>query len=397
MEISKRAGSIAPSLTLKITAMANELKAQGKSVVGFGAGEPDFPTPKFICDAAIEAIQKGMTRYTPAAGTKQLREEIAKSLKAKYGLDYAFENIVVSNGAKHSLFNACQAILNEGDECIIPSPFWLTYPELVKMAQGVPVFVQGAEENGFKPTIEQFKAAITEKTKAIILNSPSNPCGGVYSKEELEAIAEMAIEKDIYIISDEIYAELVYEGEKHISIATLGEEIKERTIVVNGMSKAYAMTGWRIGYTASNLKLAKAMGSYQSHATSNPNSIAQAASVAALKGEQSFIEEMRLVFDKRRQVMCELINEIDGISAIPPKGAFYVMMNIKNIIGKSFNGKVIEGSASFAEMLLESELCAVVPGIAFGTDEFVRLSYAISEADIREGIKRIASFIGKVK
>ncbi|MEZ4358239.1 MAG: pyridoxal phosphate-dependent aminotransferase [Eubacteriales bacterium] len=397
MKLSDRVLTISPSLTLKITAQAKELKASGKNVIGFGAGEPNFSTPGFICDAAKEAIDKGFTKYTPASGTRELKTSIAENLYKKSGLSYEADCIVVSNGAKHSLFNICQAILNPGDECILPSPYWLTYPELIKMAGGVPIYIEGKEQNEFKPTIEDFKKAITSHTKAIMLNSPSNPCGCVYTKKELEEIAKIAVENDLYVISDEIYSELVYDGNEHVSIASLGEDIKERTIVVNGMSKAYAMTGWRIGYTASNKELAKAMGSYQSHATSNPNSIAQYASVAALKGNDDFIKDMVKVFDNRRNLICSLLDKVPGLSYIRPKGAFYVMVNISGAIGKSINGQVISGSADFGEQLIKNVLVAVIPGAAFGADNYVRLSYALSEADITDGIKRISEFMDMLK
>ena len=397
MKLSDRVLTISPSLTLKITAQAKELKASGKNVVGFGAGEPDFSTPDFICDAAKEALDKGFTKYTPASGTRELKTAIAENLYKKYALSYEADCIVVSNGAKHSLFNICQAILNPGDECILPAPYWLTYPELIKMAGAVPKYIEGKEKDEFKPRAEDFKNAISSRTKAIILNSPSNPCGSIYNKKELEEIAKIAIKNDLYVISDEIYSELVYGGNKHVSIASLGDEIKERTIVVNGMSKAYAMTGWRIGYTASNKELAKAMSSYQSHATSNPNSIAQYASLAALNGKDDFIKKMIQVFDNRRKLICSLLDGIPGLSHIRPNGAFYVMLNISNAIGKTVNGQVISGSADFAEQLIKNVLVAVIPGAAFGADNYVRLSYALSEADITEGVARIGEFMKILK
>jgi len=393
MQLSNRVMGIAPSLTLKISAMEKELKAQGRDVVGFGAGEPDFDTPQFIKDAAKTALDKGLTKYTPAEGTKELKEAIAARLNAKYGLSYAPDCITVNNGAKHSLFNVCQAILNPGDECLLPSPYWLTYPELVKMADALPVYVETTEENDFKASVEDLEKALTKKTKALILNSPSNPCGCVYGRQEMQEIADFAVKHGLYVISDEIYDELVYGGREHVSIATLGEEIKERTILVNGMSKAYSMTGWRIGYTASVKELAKAMGSYQSHATSNPNSIAQYASAAALKGPQDFIGEMRHSFEKRRNLMYDMINGIEGLSCRMPDGAFYIMVNISDVIGKTYEGKTITGSLDFSEMLLSATLTAVVPGVAFGADRFVRLSYATSEDKIKKGIERIGEFI----
>ncbi len=394
MILSSKAAGIAPSATLKIDAMAKKLKSEGRDVVGFGAGEPDFDTPENIRNAAKKALDMGLTRYTPAAGSLELRRAIAERLADKYGLDYTPDDIVVSNGAKHSLFNVFAAILNPGDEVIIPSPYWVTYPELVKMSDGVPVFVETGQS--FKVTADEIRAAVTERTKALILNSPSNPCGAVYTREELEAIAEAAAEAGIFVISDEIYDELVYEGE-HVSIASLGGRIKDLTIVVNGMSKTYAMTGWRIGYTASAREIAKVMGAYQSHAASNPNSIAQYASIEALKGPQDEVGKMRDVFDKRRRLLCELINGIDGLSCEMPGGAFYVMMNISKLIGKKYDGIEIKGSLDFSELLLERTLTAVVPGVAFGADGYVRLSYAVSEEHIRKGLERIKEFVLSLK
>jgi aspartate aminotransferase len=397
MKLSDRVMGIAPSLTLKITAMSNELKAQGRNVIGFGAGEPDFTTPQFIRDAAKEALDKGLTKYTPSSGTNDLRKAFADRLLAKYGLEYAPKNIIVSNGAKHSLFNVCQAVLNPGDECIIPAPYWLTYPELVKMAGAVPVYVETTEHDGFKAKVEDLQKAVTPKTKALILNSPSNPCGCVYDKEELIKIAEFALNNKLVVISDEIYDELVYGGKEQTSIATLGEEIKDNTVIINGLSKTYAMTGWRIGYTASNKALAEAMDGYQSHAASNPNSIAQYASVAAMKGPQDFIAQLRDTFDRRRLLMHKLINDIPDISALLPDGAFYIMMNISGLVGKTYEGKPITGSLDFSEMLLAATLTAVVPGVAFGADNFVRLSYATSEDNIQKGIERIGEFVEMLK
>ena len=300
---------------------------------------------------------------------------------------------MISNGAKHSLFNAFQAILNPGDEVILISPYWLTYPELVKMADGVPVYVEAKEANNFEPLAEDIEAAVTDKTKAIIVNNPSNPCGCIYSQKTIDDIAAIAKKHDFFIVSDEIYGELVYDGNKHLSIANVSEDAYERTILVNGLSKTYAMTGWRIGYTASTPEIAKVMGSYQSHATSNPCSVAQFAGVEALVGSQDEIAKMREEFDSRRKMMVKLINEIDGLSCLTPMGAFYVMLNISKIKGRSIDGEVIEDSVGFAEKLLEKKLTAVIPGAAFGADDFVRLSYAISSEAIEKGIGRIAEFV----
>ncbi len=394
MKLSAKALGISPSVTLKVTAMAKKMQQEGKDVVGFGAGEPDFDTPANIVEAAKIALDKGMTRYTPSSGIVELRKAIAERLMKKYGLSYAPGEIVVSNGAKHSLFNAFAAILNPGDEVIIPAPYWLTYPELVRMHDGVPVFLE--TDATFKATADSIRRAMTDHTKALILNSPSNPCGAVYTRAELEAIAALAVEKDILVVSDEIYDELIYEGE-HVSIASLGEEIKQRTILVNGLSKTYAMTGWRIGYTASVKEIADLMDAYQSHAASNPNSIAQYASVEALSGPQEEIRRMREAFDKRRKLLCGLIGEIDGLSCEIPGGAFYVMMNIAAAKGKSIGGEKITGSLDFTELLLKYAETAVVPGISFGADDYVRLSYAMSEENIRKGMARIKEFMGKLE
>lgn len=398
MQLSKKALAIAPSLTLKISAMSAEMKKNGIDVIGFGAGEPDFDTPQYIKDAAIEALAKGMTKYTAASGSNELKSAVCERYQRKYGLAYEPANVVISNGAKHSLFNACQAILNPGDEVIIIAPYWVTYPELVKMADGVPVIVEAVEreakeEDDFQPNIDRIRRAITPKTKAIIINSPSNPCGCVYERERLEKLAALAQEYDLYIISDEIYDELVYDNYKAYSIASFGEDAKERTIVVNGVSKAYSMTGWRIGYTLSNEKIAKVMGSYQSHATSNPCSIAQYASVAALSGPQDEVKKMLKAFERRRILMASAINAIDGLSCLVPEGAFYIMMNIRQLIGKKSNGREIKGSLDFCEYILEQNKVALIPGIAFGADHHVRLSYATSEENIVEGIKRIGEFV----
>lgn len=389
IKLSEKNQNITASVTLAIDSKAKQMMAEGINVISFGVGEPDFNTPDHIKAAAIDALEKGLTRYTAASGIPKLRELICKKLKDDNQLEYKPEEIIVSNGAKQSLHNALQAICNPGDEVIIPAPYWVSYPELVKISDAVPVIVKCTEENGFRLTKEALLAAITPKTKALILNSPSNPTGSLYTKEELVAIAEIAVENNIIIISDEIYEKLVYDDAKHISIASLNEKIKEITIVVNGMSKAYAMTGWRIGYTASHIKIAKIMGNVQSHATSHPNTIAQYASLAALTSSDESIESMRLAFDERRKFMVDRINKIEGLSCIEAKGAFYIMMNISKVIGKELKGKTVDGSMIFSEILLDHANVAVVPGIAFGDDNYVRLSYANSMENIKEGLNRI--------
>lgn len=389
--LSNKALGITPSVTLKITAMAKKMQDEGIDIVGFGAGEPDFITPKNIIDAAKKALDAGVTHYTAAAGTPALRAAIVKRMKEMCGLEYAPADIVVSNGAKHSLFNALAAILNPGDEVIIPVPYWVTYPELVRMSDGVPVFLESGPN--FKVTVKQIKDALTPRTKALILNSPSNPSGAVYTEEELKEIAKVAVEADMFVISDEIYDELIYEG-SHTSIASLGKEIKDLTIVVNGLSKTYAMTGWRIGYTASSRKIADVMEAYQSHATSNPNSIAQYAGIEALSGPQDTVAAMKQAFNKRRLLICKMINDIEGLSCRLPAGAFYVMMDISGLKGaKTADGTVINGSMDFTEAALKYAKTAVVPGLSFGADDYVRLSYATSEEDIIAGMTRIGEFV----
>lgn len=397
MNISKKFQSVTPSSTLAITAKVNEMKANGINVVGFGAGEPDFNTPEHIREAAIKAINDGFTRYTPASGTKDLKAAVAEKFARDNNLSYGVENIVISNGAKHSLMNALGVILNPGDEVIIPTPCWVSYPEMVKLNDGVPVLLKASEEEGFVVSAEKIKSAITDKTRAIIINTPSNPTGMIYSEEELRKIADLCVEKNIYVISDEIYEHLIYDGGKHVSIASFNDEIKDLTIIINGVSKTYAMTGWRIGYTASNAALAKAMSSVQSHATSNPNSIAQKAAEAALNGSMGPVLAMRSEFEKRRTYMVNRINTLSGVSCLMPQGAFYVMMNIEALIGKAINGKTIQGSNSFAEILLDEALVSVVPCSDFDSDKHVRWSYATSMENIIEGLNRLEEFLNKLQ
>ncbi|MGM0437038.1 MAG: pyridoxal phosphate-dependent aminotransferase [Bacillota bacterium] len=396
MKLSERSQKVNASMTLALSAKAGQMKADGYDVVSFGAGEPDFNTPEHIAEAGKEAIDKGFTNYTPAAGTKDLKKAVQKKFKEDNNLDYDLDQIIVSNGAKHSLFNTFQTILNPGDEVIIAQPYWVSYPETVKLGGGVPVYVEAKEENDFKMKISDIEKAVTEKTKAIILNSPNNPTGCVYNREELQAIADLAVKEDFFVVSDEIYEELIYGDNEHISIASLGEEIKERTIVINGMSKAYAMTGWRIGFAAGPKEIVEIMSNIQSHATSNPNSIAQYASKVGLNGSKEVTKKMVKAFKERRNYMVEKINEISNVSCKKPEGAFYVMMNIEKLMGKKYEDKEIEGSMSFADILLEESKVAVIPGKAFGNDKFVRLSYATSLEDIKRGLERIKEFVNKV-
>jgi aspartate aminotransferase len=394
LDLSQNALQITPSMTLEITAKAKQLKAQGVDVIDFGVGEPDFDTPDYIKEAAIDAIKKGYTKYTPSSGISELKKAVCDKLLKDNGLKYQLDQIVISNGAKHSIYNALCAILNPGDEVIIPVPYWLSYPEMVRLAYGKPVFVKTKAENDFKITAEELKNAITSKTKALILNTPNNPTGSVYTKEELKELVEIIEEANIFVISDEIYEKLIYEG-SHISIASLNEKIKELTILVNGMSKAYAMTGWRIGYTASSLEVAKVMSNIQSHTTSNPNSIAQYASVAALSGDETVIKRMVEEFNKRRIYMVERINKIKGLKSNKPQGAFYVMVNIDEYIGKELKGKIIRGSIDFANALIERANVAVVPALPFGMDNYIRISYATSIENIEKGLNRIEEFLNK--
>ena len=393
MDFSFKNMAIAPSPTLSIDAKYKQMLADGIDVVGFGAGEPDFNTPEHIRNAAIDAINGGQTRYTPAAGTLKLRQAVANKFKSENGLEYSPTQIVVSNGAKHSLTNAFSAILNPGDEVIIPAPYWVSYPEMVKMADGVPKFVYADEKHDFKITAAQLEEAITAKTKAVILNSPSNPTGMVYTESELRALAETAVKHNLIIVADEIYEKLVYDDNKHVSIASFSEEIFNNTITINGVSKSYAMTGWRIGFAAANDKIAKIMSNIQSHAASNPNSIAQAATIAALEGPQDEVEAMRKIFAERREHMVKRINSIEGVSCIMPQGAFYVMMNVTDLFGKTFYGKTIQTSDDFAELLLEHAKVALVPGSGFGAEGYVRWSYATSIENIDKGLDRLEAFL----
>lgn len=397
LEVSKKAAAVKPSSTLAITAKAKELKAQGKDVVGFGAGEPDFNTPDNICEAAIEAIKDGFTKYTPASGIVELKEAIAKKFKTFNHLDYDTDQIVISNGGKHALTNIFTAIINPGDEVIIPAPYWLSYPEIIKLAGGVPVFVETKKEEGFKITAKALEEACTDKTKAFVLNTPNNPTGMLYTEEELRALADVACKKDIYVVADEMYEYLVYGDQEHISIATFNEDIYNRTITCSGVAKSYAMTGWRIGYTGSNKELAKLMGSVQSHQTSNPNSIAQKATVEALNGPQETVGEMVKVFDERRKYMYERITAMPHTDMIEPKGAFYAFVDVSEALGLSYKGSKLGDISRFAEILINDYNTAVVPCADFGFPEYIRLSYATSMENIQKGLDRIESFLKELQ
>lgn len=393
LTLSEKAAKVKPSSTLAITAKAKAMKAEGIDVVGFGAGEPDFNTPEHINAAAIAAINSGFTKYTPASGTEELKKAVCKKFEAFNGLNYAPNQVVISNGGKHSLTNIFQAITNPGDEVIIPAPYWLTYPEIVKLCGAVPVVVCGSKESGYKVTAKQIEDAVTDKTKAVILNTPSNPTGMVYSEEELQAIADVVVKKDIYVVADEMYEYLIYGDKKHVSIASLGEEIFKRTITCSGLSKSYAMTGWRIGYTGSSTEIAKMMGSIQSHQTSNPNSIAQKAALEALEGPQDSVETMKKEFDARRTYMYERVKAMPLVDCLEPEGAFYTFVDFTNVLAKFYQGQQIETADKAAEILIEDYRVAVIPCQDFGFDNYIRLSYAISKEAIEKGLDRIEEFL----
>jgi len=388
--------TITPSMTLAITAKAKQLRAEGKDVIGFGAGEPDFDTPQAIKQAGIDAINNNFTRYTEVNGTMQLRKLICKKLKEDNNLNYEPKNIIVNSGAKHSLYLALCAVLNPGDEVIVPVPYWVSYPEMVKIAGGVPVYVHTTGNNGFKLTYDNLKKAKTPKTKVIMLNSPSNPTGSVYTKEELQVVADFAVENNLLVISDEIYESIIYDDAKHISIASLGKEIAKNIITINGLSKTYAMTGWRIGYAAAEEDIIKAMSSIQGHTVSHPASIAQKAAETAMELDKSVVDDMVRQYDQRRKYMMNYFDtELTDLSYIMPAGAFYLYVNISKLFGKTYNNIKITCALDFAGALLENYLVAVIPGEGFGTKEYIRLSYATSLDNIKEGLKRIKDFINQ--
>lgn len=391
--VSAKARAISPSPTLTIDAKTKQLISQGVDVVNFSVGEPDFDTPDHIKAAAIEAIKQGFTKYTPAVGTLDLREAICQKLEKENHLDYQPGQIIVSNGGKHSLYNVYQVICDPGDEVILQAPYWVSYPEMIKLAGGRPVVVETTAEDGFKMTPEMIKAKLSKRTRAINLNSPSNPTGAMYSPKELEAIAKLAVDYDLYIISDEIYEKLTYGEIEQVSIAGFGPEVKKRTITVNGLSKAYSMTGWRIGYTASEQYLANAMAALQSHSTSNPASISQKAGVRALLGSQEPVEEMRIEFKKRRDYIIERLRAISGVSVLVPQGAFYVFPNFSTFYGKTIRDKKISDSDAFCELLLLEGQVALVPGSGFGAGNYVRISYATSMERIKTGLDRIEAVL----
>jgi aspartate aminotransferase len=397
MGIAKRALSIKPSPTLATAAKAKAMKAQGIDVVDFGVGEPDFDTPENVKQAGIKAIQSGFTKYTPAGGTDELKEAVIEKFKRDNNLTYEKSQILISCGAKHSLYNIAEALFDPGDEVIIPSPYWVSYPDQVLLNDATPVIVETTEAEGFKLSAQKLEKAITKKTKALVLNSPSNPTGLAYDKKTLEEIAAIAVKYRIYVISDEIYEKLLYDGFTHFSIASLNPEIKGLTIVVNGVSKSHSMTGWRIGYAAGPKEVVTAMANIQSQSTSNPCSISQKAALEALRGPQDFIKAMNVEFDKRRKYMVERLNKIPGISCLMPVGAFYAFPNVAGLYGKSIQGKTIKNSSDFAAYLLDEAKVALVSGDAFGADPYIRLSYATSLENIQKGLDRIEKAVSALR
>jgi len=383
MEISERAAQLTPSLTLSIASKAKAMKPEGIDVCGFGTREPDSDTPEHIKKAAIDALEAGFTKYTPSAGIPELRQAIAEKFAADNGLSYRAAQIIVSNGAKHSCYNAILATCQPGDEVIIPAPYWVSYPDMVRLVGAEPVIVPTSERNGWKMRAEDFENAMTPRTKMLIMNSPGNPTGSVYTREELQGIVDVAAEEDIYILSDEIYEKLVYDDAKHVSIASLSKEAYDLTITVNGFSKSYAMTGWRLGYLAAPEAVARAVDSIQSHTTSNPSSFSQYGGLAALRGDQQPLADMREEFDMRRNYMFDRVSKISNVTAVKPQGAFYVLVNISQLGLTSQN---------FADRLLSKANVAVVPGAAFGDDRTIRLSYATSIDVIKKGLDRFQDF-----
>ena len=395
LSLAQRGEKVAPSATLSITAKVNAMQAEGIDVVKFGAGEPDFDTPDYIKEAAITAINEGFTKYTPSSGIPPLKNAIVEKFKRDNGLAYKPSQIIVSCGAKHSIYNILQAICNPGDEVIFAAPYWVSYIEMVKLADATPVVIETAAAQNFCMTPEQIERVVTDKTKAIIINSPSNPTGTIYETETLRQIAEIAVKHQFYVISDEIYESLLYDDLKHHSIASFNEDIKAITFVVNGVSKAYSMTGWRIGYTAGTESAVAAMSRIQDHSTSNPTSISQRAAVAALTGSQEAVEKMRQAFEERRNAISQRFDEIEGITYVKPQGAFYIFPNVSAHYGRTINGRKINGSMDMTAYLLEEAGVGVVPGDGFGADNHIRLSFATSLKEIHRGLDRIKKALEK--
>ena len=395
--LSKLASGVHASSTMAIDSLYKSMKAQGIDVVGFGAGEPDFPTPDNIKEAATQALRENKTKYTAASGIMELKQAVCYRMREDCGLSYQPENVLIASGAKHNVYLAVRALVDPGDEVVIPAPYWVSYSEIVAMCGGVPVIAQTKECDEFKLTPEELDAAISEKTKCVMFNSPSNPTGMMYTAEELRALADVCIRRDVYIIADEIYYKLVYDGRKFVSVGALGEDVKERTVIINGVSKSYAMTGWRIGYSLAPAHITKVMANYVSHSTAAPSTISQWAAVEALTGPQDQVEQMRKAFEERRNYMVARVNAIPSVSCLMPEGAFYIMMNITKLLGKQIDGQVIGDSDQFAQLLLEKGLVAVVPGSGFDAPHFVRWSYATSMENIKEGMDRLERFLKLVK
>jgi len=389
MELSKRVRQLSPSPTLVITAKALSMRAQGLDVIGFGAGEPDFDTPDHIKKAAIQALDGGFTKYTPVGGIEELKDAIIAKFRKDNGIPYERSQILVSCGGKHAIYNLAQALFDVGDEVIIPAPYWVSYPPIVELAGATPVIVATSEEEGFKVPPERLREVITPKTKALILNSPCNPTGSMYEREELEALAEIILGEGIYVISDEIYEKIVFDGYRFTSIASLDPDLRERTIIVHGVSKTYSMTGWRIGFTAGPAELIKAMTSIQSQSTSNPTSIAQKAATVALSGPQESVTEMVHVFQERRNLIAQRLTAIEGVSCFNPQGAFYVFPDFSSWFGRTYQGKKVTNSMEMADYLLSTSHVALVPGVSFGAEGYLRLSFATATEDIQKGLDRI--------
>ena len=394
--LSTLAEAVHASSTMAIDSMYKNMKAQGIDVVGFGAGEPDFPTPDNIKEACIRALAENKTKYTAASGIIELKKAVCQRMKADCGVDYTPSQVLIASGAKHIVYLTVRALVNPGDEVVIPAPYWVSYSEIVRMCGGIPVIAQTREEDEFKLTPQELDEAITDNTKCVLFNSPSNPTGMMYTREELRALADVCIARDVYIIADEIYYKLVYDGREFVSVAALGEDVKERTILINGVSKSYAMTGWRIGYSLAPEHITKIMSNYVSHSTAAPSTLSQWAAVEALTGPQDTVETMRQAFEERRNYMVDRVNAMELVSCLKPEGAFYIMMNIRKVFGKKCGDVVIDSCDTFASQLLEKGLVAVVPGSGFDAPDYVRWSYATSLENIKEGMDRLEKFLGSL-
>ena len=394
--LSTLAEAVHASSTMAIDSMYKNMKAQGIDVVGFGAGEPDFPTPDNIKEACIRALAENKTKDTAASGIIELKKAVCQRMKADCGVDYTPSQVLIASGAKHIVYLTVRALVNPGDEVVIPAPYWVSYSEIVRMCGGIPVIAQTREEDEFKLTPQELDEAITDNTKCVLFNSPSNPTGMMYTREELRALADVCIARDVYIIADEIYYKLVYDGREFVSVAALGEDVKERTILINGVSKSYAMTGWRIGYSLAPEHITKVMSNYVSHSTAAPSTLSQWAAVEALTGPQDTVETMRQAFEERRNYMVDRVNAMELVSCLKPEGAFYIMMNIRKVFGKKCGDVVIDSCDTFASQLLEKGLVAVVPGSGFDAPDYVRWSYATSLENIKEGMDRLEKFLGSL-